>query len=137
MSLRISRSLLTGLAERAAGSTHEICGLLFGDSDQVISAQACANVASDPATRFEIDPAALIAAHRGARQGGPQLIGVYHSHPGGRPDPSERDAADAAPDGWLWMILGRAEVRCWRAVPSGTIHGRFDPVAFEADETIR
>ena len=137
MPLRISRSLLTTLTEQAAASSNEICGLLFGNDERIGRAQACANVAPDPSVRFEIDPASLIAAYRRARAGGARIMGVYHSHPSGRPDPSPRDAADAAPDGWLWLILGAEEARGWRAVPDGAVHGRFDAIAFEDDETVR
>ena len=106
------------IAEAAASPRHEVCGLLFGDEAFIAEARACANVASRPTDSFEIDPAALIAAHRAMRAGGPRLIGHYHSHPGGRPDPSPRDA-DAAAPGELWLILAQETARLWRAVPGG------------------
>jgi desampylase len=117
------------LAQAADNPTREVCGLLFGTVDRIEAATPCRNVAADSACRFEIDPAALVAAHRAMRAGGPRLLGHYHSHPTGRAEPSPRDAADAAPDGALWLILGGGEVRLWRAVAWGAVHGRFDPVA--------
>ena len=78
---------------------------------------------------IEIDPAALIAAHRAARSGGAAVIGHYHSHPTGLAEPSPRDAADAAPDGSIWLIAGGGQVTAWRAVAAGRRHGRFDPLA--------
>lgn len=116
------------VAEMRASPAHEICGLLFGYGTDIHGAQACANVAVDPARRFEIDPAALIAAHRTARAGGPAILGSYHSHPSGFAEPSAHDAADANPDGSLWLIAAGNEVRGWRAVRDGAVHGRFDPV---------
>ncbi|WP_374943646.1 M67 family metallopeptidase [Sphingomonas sp.] len=121
-------ALATIRADVAAAGGLEACGLLLGAGAHVATAQPCANVAADPARRFEIDPATLLAAHRLARSGGPQVLGHYHSHPGGSPVPSPRDAADAAPDGALWLIVGAREARLWRAVADGAVEGRFDPV---------
>jgi desampylase len=115
MKLQISRTLLDDLRARAAASPDaEICGLLLGGGGEVREARACANVAADPRDSFEIDPSALIAAHRAARQGGPALLGHYHSHPNGDPRPSARDAAAAEP-GSYWIIIGGGELRCWLA----------------------
>ena len=94
-----------------------------------------ANVAADPARFFEIDPAALLAAHRAARSGGPQVIGHYHSHPNGRAEPSPRDAADAAPDGSIWLIAASGRLTAWRAGPHGALHGRFDAVELACHES--
>ena len=126
--MRISTDLLARIIAEAAGSRDEICGLLFGTSDTIEAARACRNVAADPRGRFEVDPAALLAAYRTAREGGPALIGCYHSHPGGVATPSQRDAADAAANGWLWLIVGGRAARLFRAVHRGAINGRFDPV---------
>jgi desampylase len=125
----ISSELITQIVADAERSPHaEVCGLLLG-TPAIQGATRCRNIAADPARRFEIDPADLIAAHRAARAGGPAVIGHYHSHPTGDPTPSRQDAADAAPDGSLWLIVGEGTVRLWRAVPDGAVHGRFDPVA--------
>ncbi len=115
MSLHIAPDLLSRLLAEAADSPNrEICGLLFEDG----TAQPAANVAADPATTFEIDPAALFAAHRAQRSGGPRLIGHYHSHPSGSAVPSACDAAAAEP-GSLWLILAGGSARAWRAGPAG------------------
>lgn len=124
------------VAETAADPGREVCGLLLGTPTLIAVALPCPNVAPDPAIRFEIDPARLLAAHRAARGGGPAVIGSYHSHPTGLAMPSPRDAADAAPDGALWLIAGAGRVNGWRAVPNGALHGRFDRVALRyADGT--
>ena len=127
--LSISRSLLQRIVSEAGNSPHEICGLLLGADDAVAEVRACRNVHPDPATRFELDPAALFAALRAARHGGPALIGHYHSHPSGHAAPSAQDAADAAPDGRVWLIVAGDEVTAWRAVRDGAVHGRFDPLS--------
>ncbi|MET0364484.1 MAG: M67 family metallopeptidase [Sphingobium sp.] len=132
MMVRISTTLLDRLIADAAAHDVEICGLLLGSQDHVLEARACANVAADPARTFEIDPIALIAAHRTARAGDAQLIGYYHSHPSGSPIPSVTDAASAAPDGSYWLILGGGAARLWRAVP-GEGGTRFVEAALATD----
>lgn len=102
------------LAHAAAAHPHECCGLLLGEGDRITHAQPAANVHPHPRTHFELDPAALIQAHKAARAGGPQVIGYYHSHPTGDPAPSAGDRACAARDGRVWAIVGAGEVRFYR-----------------------
>lgn len=127
--IRISRALFDRLlVEAATAPTREICGLLFGADGRIEGAEATRNVSADPVHRFEVDPAALFAAIRGERAGGPRLLGHYHSHPSGLAAPSARDAAEAADAGRLWLILGGGEALLWRAVPDGPTQGAFEPV---------
>jgi proteasome lid subunit RPN8/RPN11 len=123
-----SAALQQIMAAAAASPDAEICGLLFGTSAAIERAEPCANVAAEPARAFEIDPAALIAAHKAMRDGGARLIGCYHSHPHGPARPSPRDAEAANPDGWLWLIAAGDEVTAWRAVAAGRVEGRFEPI---------
>ena len=58
-----------------------------------------------------------VAAHRAARDAGPAVIGHYHSHPSGVAVPSATDAACAAPDGTLWLIVAGDVARLWIAGP--------------------
>ena len=120
MAIEISSTLLARLLTDARNSPeHEICGLLFGTVERIESASACANVANDPRRTFEVDPVALFAAHRAARQGGPTVIGHYHSHPSGLAVPSATDAAAAMGDGALWLIVTAHEARLWRSSTPG------------------
>lgn len=113
------------VAETTAYPAVEVCGLLLGHGDLVSAAPPCRNVAVDPARSFEIDPAALIAAHRAARSGGPAILGCWHSHPSGVALPSRTDAAAALELGWWWLIVGSGAIACFRAVAGGPIHDRF------------
>jgi proteasome lid subunit RPN8/RPN11 len=120
MGVTISRSILNGMKKAsAAAAPREACGLLLGTGGVVERFVECANLAETPETRFEIDPAALFAALRAERAGGPMLLGYWHSHPSGNAAPSRTDAAMAAPDGKLWVILGGDAVTCWRAGQAG------------------
>ncbi|MDG2532370.1 M67 family metallopeptidase [Sphingomonas sp. HITSZ_GF] len=132
MRFTISSSVLIGIREISAVSgAREACGLLFGTEDAVTGFQAVENVHEAPDRHFEIDPVALFAALRAERAGGPRILGYWHSHPSGDPTPSITDAAMAAPDGKLWVIVGGDQVTAWRAVERGSLHGRFDPVEIE------
>lgn len=108
-----SGTIATLLKEAAEAAPLECCGLLLGRDGRVLEARTAANVAADPARHFEIDPAALFAAHRAARSGGLDLIGYYHSHPTGHPLPSATDCEHASGDGRAWAIIAGGEVTFW------------------------
>ena len=102
-----------------AAAPLEACGLLFGGEGRIDACQATENVSENPDARFEIDPAALFAAMRAERAGGAKLIGYWHSHPSGEAMPSATDAAMAAPDGKLWLIVAGDAMSAWRAGKAG------------------
>ncbi len=127
MGLRISSCVIDVIQQAAAEAAPlEACGLLFG-ADRVERASVTDNVADDPARRFEIDPGALIAALKAERAGAERMIGYWHSHPSGDATPSATDAAMAAADGKIWVIVAGDAVTAWRAGASG-LHGRFERV---------
>jgi proteasome lid subunit RPN8/RPN11 len=99
------------LREAAAAFPRECCGLIEGvrDGDGWCASllHPAPNLSAD-ADRFEIDPAAHLAAQRGARGRGAAIIGCYHSHPGGGVEPSARDRAWALEADFLWLIAGGA-----------------------------
>lgn len=126
MEVTLAQSAFAAMQNAAAArDPHEACGLLFGSSDAITGFCEAANVAPDPARHFEVDPAALIAAHRAARAGGPPLSGYFHSHPTGDPAPSATDRAMAARDGRIWAIAGAGTIALWRDAPSG-----FEPLSY-------
>lgn len=104
--------------------------MLFGTDAEITLAQVAENVSDFPEMRFEIDPRALFAALRAERSDGPKIAGYWHSHPTGDATPSATDAAMAAPDGKLWLIVAGETITAWRAGESG-LHGRFEPVEIE------
>ncbi len=115
----MSSDTLTAMFD-AARAAHplEACGLLLGEGGRITEARETANIHPTPATHFEIDPQALIDAHRAARDGGPQVLGYFHSHPVGEPAPSATDCAMAAHDGRIWAVIAGDEVRFWRDQPA-------------------
>ena len=115
MVVQITRAVAAQLlAEATASPECEVCGLLFGTLERIDAALPCRNVAADPACTFEIDPQALITAHKAARAGGPHIIGCYHSHPNGRAEPSETDRAMAEGNDWLWAIVAGGALGVWQ-----------------------
>jgi desampylase len=95
------------LDEARAALPREACGLIEGVRDggeiRATAIHPVANLAGEP-DRFELDPAEHIALLRELRGSGRQIVGCYHSHPGGRAEPSARDRAGAFEDGFLWLI---------------------------------
>ncbi len=126
MTLEVAREALEGMvAEAAQAAPDEACGLLLGQDGRVAEIRAAANVAMDKQKHFEVDPQVLIDAHRAERGGGPQLLGYFHSHPQGPPEPSATDREMASGDGKIWAIVAQGMVRFWRDDKGG-----FEPVSF-------
>lgn len=115
MHCEVTRDVLEGLVDGAvAAHPNEACGILLGEGRRITAIQPASNVHRTPATHFEIDPQALVEAHRTARLGGPQVVGYYHSHPQGPPEPSATDRAMATGDGKVWAIVGEGQIALWR-----------------------
>ena len=117
--MEIAEGVIEEMLEQSL-SAHplECCGILLGHGERIAAILPARNVHPTPQTHFEIDPQALVDAHRAARDGGPQVLGYYHSHPAGPPEPSATDRACAARDSRVWAIAGRRgeewDVRFWR-----------------------
>jgi proteasome lid subunit RPN8/RPN11 len=122
MQVEVTRTALAAMrAHAAAALPLEACGILLGGGARITEARAVANIHPAPATHFEIDPQALIDAHRAARAGGPAVIGYYHSHPHGPAAPSATDRASAAGDGGVWAIIAGEDVAFWRDGEQGFV----------------
>lgn len=124
-----STALQRVIALTHADPAREVCGLLFGTDARIDRAEPCANVAADPARTFEIDPGTLFAALRAERAGRARVIGYWHSHPSGDTRPSVTDAAMAAPDGKLWLIVAGDAIGLWRAA-GATQNCRFTAISY-------
>ncbi|HEX7693845.1 MAG TPA: M67 family metallopeptidase [Sphingomonas sp.] len=132
MRLEISREALAGIrAAAAAAHPLEACGLLFGDDGWISGWEETRNVAVRAETEFEIDPAALFAALRVERAGGPKLLGCWHSHPNGFGRPSATDIAMASSDGNIWLIVAGEEVTAWIAGSGKAGVAAFEPVVLD------
>nr|WP_245638331.1 M67 family metallopeptidase [Altererythrobacter ishigakiensis] len=120
MDIEVARQVVETIQREASlAYPHEACGMLLGEGSRIATALPTVNFHPNPEAHFEIDPQALIDAHRAARQGGPQVVGYYHSHPVGTAEPSQTDQAMASGDGRVWAILADGEIRFWQDNPSG------------------
>ncbi len=130
MGLKLSRQQRQQLLDWADGAgDYECCGLLLGHNDVVERVELAINVAENPQLNFEIDPSALIAAEKYARQGGVKILGYFHSHPNGDTRPSVTDVRMASADGRRWLIIAGDKIVSWR--PVGTAGGQ--AVSFELE----
>ena len=91
------------LAEARAAFPRECCGLIEGvregEAVRATALHPASNLAREP-HRFEIDPALQFRLMRE----GCSIVGCYHSHPGGAPQPSPRDVEGAGERDFVWLI---------------------------------
>jgi proteasome lid subunit RPN8/RPN11 len=83
----------------------ECCGLLAGRDGVISQIFTATNAASDPATNYEIAPKELFRLVREIRAAKLELLGIYHSHPNGKNEPSARDIELAYYPGMAYFIL--------------------------------
>lgn len=128
-SLSAPGGLLLAAEHRRAVERHlvrrapeECCGVLLGvdgEPRRVVEVVPTVNDhPGDRRRRYRIPVEELLALHRRARAEGLEVIGYYHSHPRGAPEPSATDRADAWP-GPSYLIAGpaaagRPRMRSWR-----------------------
>ncbi len=93
----------------------ECCGLLIGTGDDPVTVTdvvIAENVAESP-SRFLVDPQCQFDWMRKLRGTSDRIVGLYHSHPNGRCDPSAYDAEMAIEPEQIWLIVplcnGQAE----------------------------
>jgi proteasome lid subunit RPN8/RPN11 len=109
--IRVQDGVLFALQAHAQGEPrHERCGLLAGREAVITRVMHAHNIASDPATQYEIAPAELFQLMREIRGAGLKLLGIYHSHPHGANEPSRTDVARAYyPDAAYFIISPDAD----------------------------
>jgi proteasome lid subunit RPN8/RPN11 len=108
MKLALPETLQTQILNHArATAPRECCGLVLGqrrgEDAHALALHPARNLAARM-DRFEIAPEDHFVAQRDARRKGYEVIGCYHSHPGGAARPSAADLAGAAEDNFLWLI---------------------------------
>jgi proteasome lid subunit RPN8/RPN11 len=104
--VRILASIAQDLfAQAQKDSHHEYCGLLAGRENLITRVFPATNAAIDPATSYEIAIPQLFELMREIRAAGLEFLGVYHSHPNGKNEPSPRDIAWAYYPDAAYFIL--------------------------------
>jgi proteasome lid subunit RPN8/RPN11 len=85
--------------------------LLVGRSGEILEAIPASNGADDPTRRYEISPIDYFGQIRRCRRINAAqserfaVVGAYHSHPRGGPEPSETDVEQAFRD-FVFLIVG-------------------------------
>jgi proteasome lid subunit RPN8/RPN11 len=109
--VRILAAVLIELQKFAAVNiAHECCGLLAGRDGTITKVLPAANAAANPATSYEIAPEDVFRLIREIRESGLQMMGIYHSHPRGKNEPSARDIELAYYPGAAYFIIAPAGV---------------------------
>lgn len=101
---------------------NEACGFLSGLGGRVAAVHAMTNIEPSP-TSFLMDPREQIKVFRELDARGEELVGIYHSHPIGRPFPSRKDVEMAFYPESYYVIVSLedgVEVRAFR-IADGTV----------------
>jgi len=103
---RLKGTVLGDIVDHARRQApQECCGMLIGDSGDVLECVPARNIADRPTVRFLIDPHDHVQALRSARARGLDVVGFYHSHPRSPAVPSETDLAEATYADQLLLIV--------------------------------
>jgi [CysO sulfur-carrier protein]-S-L-cysteine hydrolase len=104
-SIKVPRAILAKMMEEArADLSQECCGLLAGRGVEVTRIFPARNALAS-ATAYEIAAEELFALFREIRAYGPELTGIYHSHPRGENSPSRTDLERAYyPDAVYFIV---------------------------------
>ncbi len=110
-----------------AAAPAEACGLLVGRGRRVLSVRRivpAANLLAATPGRFELDPRLRLAVEKQCRGTRDRIIGHWHSHPGGRAEPSATDLAMAWEPELVWLVVAvaadGAAAAAFRPTPDAT-----------------
>jgi proteasome lid subunit RPN8/RPN11 len=104
--LVLPRKLVNQILTHAQQHEHtEACGLISASGGTPAHYYAVRNIASDPSTRFEMEPKQQIAAMKHMREQGEELMAIVHSHPMSPPVPSASDMQQTGyPDAFYIIV---------------------------------
>jgi [CysO sulfur-carrier protein]-S-L-cysteine hydrolase len=93
--LRVAGADVETIVELCRGELpNEACGILGGKNGRVESVHPVKSTRPSP-SRFAMDPTGQIRAMDEGSRAGRELVGIYHSHPGGPAVPSSVDLEEA------------------------------------------
>jgi proteasome lid subunit RPN8/RPN11 len=105
----------------ASGPGIEVCGLVGGlwqPYDRLAIARTVVpikNVDANPTLRYTMSPRQQVMTMLGFEKSGWEVVGIYHSHPGGVARPSPTDIAEASfPDAVYLIGVPGGDVTAWR-----------------------
>jgi proteasome lid subunit RPN8/RPN11 len=90
--ISIRSAIGSELVAQARQEPHlECCGMLAGHHGVITHAFPATNVSVEPARNYEIAPKEIVRLMREFRTAGLEFLGIYHSHPTSKNEPSARD----------------------------------------------
>jgi proteasome lid subunit RPN8/RPN11 len=102
--LRLQKATVADiLREAEAGVPHEVVGFVWA-AKGVQHVEPLRNTHPDPNQYYSVDDLELTRVYRKMDQAEGWPVGFYHSHPGGKPDPSEQDMIGAMNVGMHYLI---------------------------------
>jgi len=105
-SIKVSGDVCAKLTEHGRRDlAFECCGLLAGRDGVITHVFPAKNVAPDPAKNYEIDPRETVRLLREFREQELEFLGIYHSHPNGKNEPSARDIELACYSEAIYFIV--------------------------------
>lgn len=112
----------------------EACGLLAGKGNRIEKVYPTANVLAS-AVRFQMAPEEQLKAFLDIEARQLELLAIYHSHPGGPPQPSPTDLVEFAYPGVLYLIWFPGETgweaRCFEITGERFLSARLEVQAGE------
>jgi proteasome lid subunit RPN8/RPN11 len=103
--LRLSKSTVTALIQWASSHPDiEVCGLVWA-SEGAQTVRPLPNVHPEPGRYYRTAPRDVRDAYRAMDEDRGEPLAWYHSHPGGKPDPSEEDMLGAMAVGMHYLIV--------------------------------
>jgi proteasome lid subunit RPN8/RPN11 len=112
--LTASAQLAEIVAHLEAGKPNEACGLLAGQNGRVTKVYLMVNAAHSP-VRYVIEPEALVRVIEETEERGWELVGIFHSHPGGPLFPSATDIDEAYYPDSAYVICAPDAAGGWQA----------------------
>ncbi len=91
-SLRLSQQQVKSIMDDVlAAYPHEACGMIAGQDIDAIQILRIDNVADQPQSHYVMDGMMQLQALKTFEHQGLDWLAVYHSHPEGKPQPSQED----------------------------------------------
>src|ERR1051325_5314042 len=135
MNFQLKRAQLDAIMAHAReASPQECCGLIGGSREgRAQTIYRAKNVATDPLVTYEAAAEDLFAAQRAMREGGEQLLAIYHSHPRAiDPEPSPTDVRLAYYPSAVYLIVGLGNKEgSLRAFRIDERTGSWEPIEYE------
>lgn len=116
--LKIAAHHLAAIVKAAGKRDIEVCGFLFGHGGEVEEIAFVTNRLNSRSA-FEMEPVEMVKVLEEAERNGLEVVGIFHSHVGCPPEPSERDLRGMERWPVVWLIVGKGEYRAWRLGDGG------------------